>query len=79
MDLMTYPVDERLLTMQVGFSATDAASARAALQCHRSQFPPAALQQASDGLERAWDGRIRLQPWFGAPGGADLFTSGATP
>jgi LmbE family N-acetylglucosaminyl deacetylase len=78
-DLMTYPVDERLLTMQVGFSDADAESARAALRCHRSQFPPAAIQQASDGLERAWDGRILLQPWFGAPGGTDLFTTGATP
>ena len=78
-DLMSYPVDERLLAMQVGFGAADAESARAALRCHKSQFTPAAMQQASDGLERAWDGRILLQPWFGAPGGTELFTTGATP
>jgi len=78
-DLMSYPVDERLLTMRVGFGAADVESARAALRCHQSQFTPAAMQQASDGLERAWDGRILLQPWFGAPGGTDLFTTGATP
>jgi alpha,alpha-trehalase len=78
-DLMTYPVDGRLLTMQVGFSAADAESARAALRCHRSQFTPAAMQQASDGLERAWDGHVLLQPWFGAPGGTGLLTTGATP
>jgi LmbE family N-acetylglucosaminyl deacetylase len=78
-DLMSYPVDERLLTMQVGFSAADAERARKALQCHQSQFTPAEMQLASDGLERTWDGRVRLQPWFGAPGGTDLFTAGATP
>ena len=48
--------------MQVGFGAADAESARAALRCHRSQFTPAVMQQASDGLERAWDGRVSLQP-----------------
>jgi alpha,alpha-trehalase len=78
-DLMSYPVDERLLTMQVGFSAADADRARKALQCHQSQFTPAAMQQASAGLERAWRERILLQPWFGAPGGTDLFRTGATP
>jgi LmbE family N-acetylglucosaminyl deacetylase len=78
-DLMSYPVAERLLTMQVAFSAADLERARKALQCHQSQFTPAAMQQASDGLERAWGERILLQPWFGAPGGTELFTTGATP
>jgi alpha,alpha-trehalase len=78
-DLMSYPVDERLLTMRVGFSAADAERARTSLQCHQSQFTPEAMQQASDGLERAWRERILLQPWFGAPGGTDLFRTGATP
>jgi hypothetical protein len=37
------------------------------------------MQQASDGMERAWNGLVPLQPWFGAPGGTGLFTTGATP
>ncbi len=63
------PVEERLLRVRVRFDATDLDRAKRAFRCHRSQFDPETTERILDGMQRAWNGVILLQPWFGAPAG----------
>lgn len=55
-------VDERFLPVRIAVSPADYAKAKAALQCHRSQFTPETMEQLSQGLVAAQAGIAHFQP-----------------
>jgi LmbE family N-acetylglucosaminyl deacetylase len=64
----------RYASTHVPFSDVDLQAARLALECHRSQFPAAAVQYLFPIITQAWGGRIPLVPAFSTGGaGIDLF------
>lgn len=66
--------DERFLPVRVPFEAADIKAARAALECHKSQFPQAQMDLLVGFMAKLLDGRVYLRPWFGAYATDDIFT-----
>lgn len=64
-------VDERFLTVRVPVSPADYEKAKAALQCHRSQFKPEQMEQLSQGLVAAQAGIAHFQPQLAGRGKKD--------
>jgi LmbE family N-acetylglucosaminyl deacetylase len=65
--------DAKYLTMRVPFTPADAEAARRSMACHKTQFPPEAVEQVTQAATRAWAGALGLAPASGGPGGTDLF------
>jgi LmbE family N-acetylglucosaminyl deacetylase len=68
------PTDARFLTVRVPYEAADVAAARAALGCHKSQFPEAQIEPLVQFMEGLLGGRVYLRPWIGASATDDIFT-----
>ncbi len=67
------PVVDELLNIRVPYTEDDAARARAALDCHASQFPKESMALISKLTEAVNAGRMHLRLWTGGPARADLF------
>ena len=68
------PTDARFLTVRVPYEAADVAAARAALGCHKSQFPEAQIEPLVQFMNGLLGGRVYLRPWIGASATDDIFT-----
>jgi LmbE family N-acetylglucosaminyl deacetylase len=64
---------ERFLETRVGYTPEDVAAARAALQCHKSQFTPAGMDQLATLSEKINRGTQYLRRWDGGEARTDLF------
>lgn len=67
------PTDTRYLTVRVPYDTKDVAAARAALACHKSQFPEAQVEPLVQFMSALLDGRTYLRPWAGAAATDDVF------
>lgn len=67
------PTDTRFLTVRVPYDATDVAAARAALACHKSQFPEAQIDPLVQFMNGLLGGSVYLRPWTGATPTDDVF------
>jgi LmbE family N-acetylglucosaminyl deacetylase len=67
------PVDPRFLTVRVPYEPSDVAAAQASLACHKSQFPPVAVEPIMRWAHQVLGGLVYLRPWFGAVKGDDVF------
>jgi LmbE family N-acetylglucosaminyl deacetylase len=67
------PTDTRFLTIRVPYDAKDVAAARAALACHKSQFPEAQIEPLVQFMNGLLGGRVYLRPWIGATTTDDVF------
>lgn len=65
--------DAKYLTMRVPFTPADGEAAGRSMACHKTQFPPEAVERATQAATQAWNGALSLAPAFGGPGGTDLF------
>jgi len=68
------PTDARFLTVRVPYAPADLAATRAALACHKSQFPPEQIGPLAGFLDQVLGGRVYLRPWFGDAAGDDVLT-----
>lgn len=66
-------VNSAYLTVSIPFEARDTAAWHRALECHRSQFPTAAVLKLERALDQGWNGTEFLRPWFQAERSNDLF------
>lgn len=67
------PTESRFLTVRVPYDASDIAASRAAMNCHKSQFPPDAVEPLVQFMTHVFDGRIYLRPWTGSSATDDVF------
>jgi LmbE family N-acetylglucosaminyl deacetylase len=67
------PTESRFLTVRVPYETTDLEATRAALACHKSQFPPEQVAPLAAFMDQVLGGRVYLRPWFGDLTGTDLF------
>jgi LmbE family N-acetylglucosaminyl deacetylase len=67
------PTDRRFLTIRVPYDEKDLSATRAALACHKSQFPADQVEPATRWMHEALGGHVYLRPWFGAVAGDDIF------
>jgi LmbE family N-acetylglucosaminyl deacetylase len=65
--------DPRFLTVRVPYEAADLAASRAALACHKSQFPAEQVDPLTRFMDEVLGGRVHLRPWFGASTADDVF------
>ena len=66
------PTEPRFLTVRVPYEPVDMAATRAALACHKSQFPPEEVGPLAAFMEAVLGGRVYLRPWFGDAAGDDV-------
>lgn len=59
------PTTDNRLTVRVPFTADDAKRARAALECHVTQFTPQTMDVITELTERVSNGITYLRPWAG--------------
>jgi LmbE family N-acetylglucosaminyl deacetylase len=67
------PTDPRFLTVRVPYEAGDLAAGRAALACHKSQFPADQVDPLTQFMDQVLGGHVYLRPWFGASTADDIF------
>lgn len=70
------PTAEKFLTVRVPYEAADVKATRAALGCHKSQFPEGQMDMLVGFLAKLLDGHVYLRPWFGGPATDDVFAIG---
>jgi LmbE family N-acetylglucosaminyl deacetylase len=69
-----YPTAAELLTACVPFTDQDAAAARRALSCHKSQATAEQMDESFAALKHLWNGKVCFQQWRGGKVSSDLFT-----
>ena len=67
------PTDRRFLTVRISYDDRDLAATRAALACHKSQFPDDQVESLTQWTHQALGGQVYLRPWFGDAEAEDLF------
>lgn len=67
------PVLDDLLNTRVAYSAEDAARARKALACHKSQFTAESMDLIATLTEKIHAGRMHLRLWTGGAPRTDVF------
>jgi LmbE family N-acetylglucosaminyl deacetylase len=67
------PTDRRFLTVRVPYDEKDLSATRAALACHKSQFPDDQVEPATRWMHEALGGHVYLRPWFGEVADDDIF------
>jgi LmbE family N-acetylglucosaminyl deacetylase len=67
------PTADEYLNVRVRYTSDDAARARAALGCHKSQFTTATMDQITALTEQINHGIAYLRSWAGGPVQTDLF------
>ena len=68
-----YPTAAELLTACIPFTDQDAAAARRALSCHKSQATTQQMDESFAALTHLWNGKVCFQQWRGGKVSSDLF------
>jgi LmbE family N-acetylglucosaminyl deacetylase len=67
------PTERKFLTVRVPYDEKDMAATRAAIACHKSQFPADGVASMAQWIDRTLGGHVYLRPWFGEAAGEDIF------
>jgi LmbE family N-acetylglucosaminyl deacetylase len=70
------PTERRFLTVRVPYDEKDLAATRAAIACHKSQFPASDIASMAEWIDQVLGGHVYLRPWFGAAEADDIFELG---
>ena len=68
-----HTTDPSFLTVNVSFTKADQDNAHRALECHKTQFSPEAVQKLEKAKDEGWAGQISFRGWRGVPPSQDLF------
>ncbi len=63
----------KYFTVRIAFTTADAEAARAAMECHRTQYSSDVVQRVLEGQKQIWHGVIALAPFSMTAAGTDLF------
>jgi len=63
----------KYFTVRIAFTPADAEAARAAMECHRTQYSSEVVQRVFDTQKQLWHGVIALAPFSMTAVGTDVF------